>query len=49
MITHAVGVGDPIDKKLSKMMMITKVHALCQGFSGIRLEVIERILLFIEK
>lgn len=48
LITHAVGVGDPIDKKLSKMMMITKVHALCQGFSGIRLEVIERILFFIE-
>ena len=28
-------------------MMICKVHALCQGFSGIRLEVIERILFFI--
>ncbi len=48
LITHAVGVGNPIDKKLSKMMMITKVHALCQGFSGIRLEVIERILFFLE-
>jgi len=49
LITHAVGVGNPIDKKLSKIMMITKVHALCQGFSGIRLEVIEHILFFIEK
>lgn len=48
LITHAVGVGDPIDKDLSKIMMICKVHALCQGFSGIRLEVIERILFFIE-
>lgn len=48
LITHAVGVGNPIDKELSKMMMICKVHALCQGFSGIRLEVIERILYFIE-
>lgn len=48
LITHAVGVGNPIDKKLSKIMMITKVHALCQGFSGIRLEVIEHILYFIE-
>lgn len=44
LITHAVGVGNPIDKELSKIMMICKVHALCQGFSGIRLEVIERIL-----
>jgi len=48
LITHAVGVGDPIDAKLSKIMMICKVHALCQGFSGIRLEVVERIIYFIE-
>ncbi len=47
LITHAVGVGNPIDKQLSKIMMICKVHALCQGFSGIRLEIIERILFFI--
>ena len=48
LITHAVGVGNIIDKELSKMMMICKVHALCQGFSGIRLGIIERILYFIE-
>lgn len=48
LITHAVGVGNPIDKMLSKIMMICKVHALSQGFSGIRLEVIERIIYFIE-
>jgi len=48
LITHAVGVGNPISKELSKIMMICKVHALCQGFSGIRLEVIERIIYFIE-
>ena len=29
-------------------MLITKVHALAQGFSGIRLETIERILWHIE-
>jgi histidine ammonia-lyase len=48
LITHAVGVGNAIDRQLSKIMMICKVHALCQGFSGIRLEVIERIIYFIE-
>ncbi|WP_242118414.1 histidine ammonia-lyase [Aestuariivivens sediminicola] len=48
LITHAVGVGSPISKTLSKLMMICKVHALCQGYSGIRLKVIERILYFIE-
>jgi len=48
LMTHAVGVGQPIDKILSKIMMICKVHALCQGFSGIRIEVIERIQYCIE-
>ncbi len=49
LITHAVGVGDPINKELSKLMLICKVHALSQGFSGVRIEVIERILHLIEK
>lgn len=48
LITHAVGVGDPISKELSKIMMICKVHALCQGYSGIRIEILQRILFFIE-
>ncbi len=48
LITHAVGVGEPIAKAISKLMLITKVHALCQGFSGIRLETVERMLAFIE-
>ncbi len=48
LITHAVGVGSPIDKHLSKIMMICKVHALCLGYSGVRLDLIERILYFID-
>ncbi|KGJ87902.1 Histidine ammonia-lyase [Thalassotalea sp. ND16A] len=48
LITHAVGVGEPIAKAISKLMLITKVHALSRGFSGIRLEVVERMLTFIE-
>lgn len=48
LITHAVGVGEPIAKPISKLMLITKVHALSQGYSGIRLEVVQRMLTFIE-
>ncbi|HEY9030645.1 MAG TPA: aromatic amino acid lyase, partial [Kangiella sp.] len=48
LITHAVGVGEPIAKAISKLMLITKVHALSQGYSGVRLEVVERMLKFIE-
>ena len=47
LITHAVGVGEPIKKSISKLMLITKIHALSQGFSGIRLTVVERMLEFL--
>lgn len=48
-ISHAVGVGQPISKKLSKVMMITKIHAISKGFSGVSLELIERLILMLEK
>lgn len=43
-ISHAVGVGKPISKTLSTIMMIAKIHALSRGFSGVSLEVIERMI-----
>lgn len=46
--SHSVGIGDPIEHKLSKLMMILKIHALCKGFSGVSLEVIERIYWHVE-
>ena len=42
--SHSVGVGDAIDPSIAKLMMIIKVHALSQGYSGISLEVLERII-----
>ncbi|MCP9768388.1 histidine ammonia-lyase [Lacihabitans sp. LS3-19] len=49
LISHSVGVGEPIALHLAKAMMICKVHSLCQAFSGIRLETIERILWMIDE
>lgn len=46
--SHAVGVGDPIEKELSKLMMILKVHALAKGFSGIQLSTVKRIIWHIQ-
>src|SRR5258705_6867485 len=46
--SHSVGVGKPIPIEIAKIMLITKVHALAKGFSGIRLETLERIIWFIE-
>ncbi len=41
--SHSVGVGPAVSKKISKLMLILKVHSLCKGFSGISLQVIERL------
>lgn len=46
--SHSAGVGDPIPIELAKIMLITKVHALAQGYSGVRLETLLRILWHIE-
>ena len=46
--SHSVGVGDPVPIEIARLMLITKVHALAQGYSGIRLETLQRILWHIE-
>ncbi|ATL49463.1 histidine ammonia-lyase [Chitinophaga caeni] len=46
--SHSVGVGDPIPGEVAKLMMITKVHALAQGYSGINPKTLERIMWHID-
>src|SRR5688572_11920798 len=46
--SHSVGVGAPIPQEVAKLMMITKVHALAQGFSGVQLQTIQRIIWHIQ-
>jgi histidine ammonia-lyase len=46
--SHSVGVGEAIPVEIAKLMLITKVHALSQGYSGVQLSTIERILWHIE-
>ncbi|MEM6770791.1 MAG: histidine ammonia-lyase [Bacteroidota bacterium] len=48
LISHAVGVGKPIAPQVARLMLVCKLQALSQGYSGIRLEVIERIRYFLE-
>lgn len=47
--SHSVGVGKPIPAEIAKIMMITKVHALAQGYSGISPQTLERIIWFIDQ
>ncbi len=46
--SHSVGVGDPVLPEVAKLMLITKVHALAQGYSGVQLQTIERIIWHID-
>ncbi len=47
--SHSVGVGKNVPDNIAKLMMITKVHALARGYSGVRLETIERIIWHIDE
>jgi histidine ammonia-lyase len=46
--SHSVGVGEACPAEIAKLMLITKMHALAKGFSGVRLETLERINWHIE-
>ena len=46
--SHSVGIGKPIPKEIAKLMLVTKVHALAQGYSGIALSTLERIIWHID-
>lgn len=46
--SHSVGVGNPLTQQIAKLMLILKVHALAQGYSGITVSTMERILWHID-
>ncbi|MTI31493.1 histidine ammonia-lyase [Xanthovirga aplysinae] len=46
--SHSVGVGEAIPQEIAKLMLILKVHSLAQGYSGIAIETIERIIWHID-
>ena len=43
-MSHAAGVGEPLDDELVRLIMVLKINSLARGFSGIRLEVIEALV-----
>ncbi|MFD0792676.1 histidine ammonia-lyase [Mucilaginibacter litoreus] len=46
--SHSVGIGDPIPQEIAKLMLITKVQALAQGYSGVSRQTLERIIWHID-
>lgn len=43
-LSHAVGVGEPLSRELSSLMLKLKVHALAQGYSGVSRTTFDRLL-----
>ncbi len=46
--SHSVGVGNPIPQEIAKLMLITKVQALAQGYSGIAPDTLQRVIWHID-
>ena len=42
--SHSVGVGNPVPLHIARLMLITKIHALSQGYSGVQLSTVERLI-----
>lgn len=47
--SHAVGVGDPVPREITRLMLLLKIHALGLGYSGISEATFERLMRFAEK
>ena len=43
-LSHAAGVGEPLDDDLVRLIMLLKVNSLARGFSAIRRQVIEALI-----
>ncbi|WP_454722113.1 MULTISPECIES: histidine ammonia-lyase [Cupriavidus] len=46
-LSHAAGVGEPLDDAMVRLIMLLKVNSLARGFSGIRREVIDALVALI--
>ncbi|QNI04263.1 histidine ammonia-lyase [Halomonas sp. SH5A2] len=46
-LSHATGVGAPMDDALVRLIMVLKVNSLARGFSGIRREVLDALIALI--
>ena len=43
-LSHAAGVGEPLDDSVVRGMLLLRANTLCRGHSGVRLKVVESLL-----
>jgi histidine ammonia-lyase len=44
--SHACGMGDEVPEEIVRLMLLLKIHSLSQGYSGVRKELIQRLIDF---
>lgn len=49
MLSHAAGIGEPLDEAMARLIMVLKINSLSRGFSGIRLSVIQALAELVNK
>ncbi|MFC0300052.1 histidine ammonia-lyase [Virgibacillus soli] len=45
--SHACGVGEPFSEIMSRTMLVLRLNALCKGVSGVRPQLVEQMVAFI--
>lgn len=45
-VSHAAGAGDTVPEEVVRLMLLLKIQSLSQGYSGVRTEVVERLIDF---
>lgn len=46
--SHACGVGEPIDHKIVRALLILRAHTFLLGYSGVRWKTVESVLVFLK-
>lgn len=44
--SHACGMGDEVPEEIVRLMLLLKAHGLSQGYSGVRTEIVQRLVDF---
>ena len=49
LLSHAVGVGEPVPPEITRLMLRLKIHSLGLGYSGVSLPVFRRLVQFAQR
>ncbi|MCB2113987.1 MAG: histidine ammonia-lyase [Parvularculaceae bacterium] len=48
-LSHACGLGDALDERITRLVLATKIIGLARGASGVKRETVERLLEFLKR